>query len=130
MDSYVKIIGELVQGIQREGYAGLVRAVALDNDIDPNSPNADCISAADDAMDSAASPEDFWGAALGMATCLRNSPPELAPPDPGEPEDPEPPDPPEPPDDPGLPEPPAKPSLGDLVLAALIVNLRGGSGKS
>lgn len=124
MESYLKIIGGLVQGIQQEGYSGLVRAVALDNDPDPNSPNADCISAANDGMDSAASPEDFWGAALEMANCLRSSPPVLAPVDPGEPEDPQPPDPPEPP------ELPAKPSLGDLVLAALIAHLRGGPEKS
>jgi hypothetical protein len=120
MESYLKIIGELAQSMQQEGYSGLVRAVALDNDPDPNSPNADCISAANDGMDSAASPEDFWGAALEMANCLRSSPPVLAPVDPGEPDDPQPPDP---------AEPSSKPSLADLVLAALITNLRGGPAK-
>ncbi|MGN7149273.1 hypothetical protein ACTHQ6_09805 [Arthrobacter sp. SAFR-179] len=120
MDSYATIVGDLVKVVEREGYKGLLGAAALDNDPDPNSPNADCISASDKGMDSASSNEDFWGAALGMAYCLRTSPPVLAPVDPGQPEDPPPPDPPE------DPEPPDKPSLGDVVLAALLAHLRGG----
>jgi hypothetical protein len=98
-------INELVVGVEAEGKSGLLRALA--RMIDPEGPSADCIQATDDAMDSAVGDEQYYDAALGMATCLRQI--GLAP----EPEVPEPEEP-----DPDEPEPEPEPgdNLGHLVL--------------
>lgn len=116
MDARLKVIDEMVQGIEEAGLAGLRRVVAIYRDPDPNSPSADCISDTDAAMDSAVGDEQYYDAVLGQANCLRNTPPVLAPIDP-EPEDPE------PPEDPGDTAPEDEGTLGDLVLAALLAHL-------
>jgi len=119
------LIRELEEGAEADGMPGLLRAVA--RMIDPEGPSAECIQAADEGMDSAATngagpnqigDEQYYEAALGMATCLRQSvvEPEPVEPDPGEPEEPE--------SDKPEPRPGNLDVLGDLVLAALLAHMR------
>jgi len=116
MEYRLERIRQLVEGVEADGMSGLLRTAA--RMIDPEGPSAECIQAADEAMDSAATNEQYYDAALGMATCLRQSglAPEPEEPEPGEPEEPEPEEP--------EPEPDRGENLGDLVLAALLAPLR------
>ena len=107
MKDRVQPLSAVLERVQADGLSGLVRTV--NRMVDPDGPSADCIQAADDAFASAATAEQVWGAALGMASCLRSAPIfEL----------PDPPDPPEPPPDLGA------GCMADLVLAVLLVQLR------
>lgn len=119
MEPRLKRIHELVQGIEADGMAGLLRTVAIFRDPDPNSPSAQCIQDADNAMDSAVGNDQYYDAALGMAACLREA---IMDPYPEEP------DPPEEPEDPEAEPDPYHggrgDTLADLVLAALLVRLR------
>jgi hypothetical protein len=103
----VRPLSAVLRDVQADGMPGLVRTVF--RMIDPDGPSAECIQKADDAFASAATPEQVWGAALGMAACLRSAPIFALP---------DPPDPPEPPPDLGA------GSMSDLVLAVLLVHLR------
>lgn len=87
--------------------------------IDPDGISADCLVEADNAFASAATAEQVWDAAIGMATCLRDAP-LFEEPDPEEPD-------PQPDPDP-VPDPDFGADKGDnvgvMVLAALLVQLR------
>jgi hypothetical protein len=112
-----KSVSSLVQSIEADGLPGLVRTAY--RMIGENQPSVDCIKQADNDFASAATADDVWDAALGMADCLRDA--KMAP------EDPEPPPPPDP--DPPPPPPPPVPPRGDrvadVVLAALLAHLHG-----
>ena len=117
-----KDVGEVLDGIDADGFPGLVKTMF--KMIGQNQPSIDCLVEADNAFGSVAvgggkgglAAEQTWGAALGMAACLKNAllDPELPEPDPPEPEPPEPPPPP----------PDGRGSVADVVLAALLVRLR------
>ena len=116
VEARLRRIHDLVQGLETEGNSGLLRTLSLS--VDPNGISAECIQAADEAMDAAVGAEEYYGAALDLATCLRES---LLDPEPAEPE----------PEEPEVPEPEGpstKPerswNLGDLALAALLAHLR------
>lgn len=114
MDTRLNIVSEQLEAVRASGWAGLLRAVALE--VDPNCPSAQCIADADNGMDAAVGAEQYYGAALGMAACLRQADlfAQVPEPEPGEPEpDPEP--------DPEFGD---KPNMADVVLATLLVHLR------
>ena len=100
-------VGAVLDGVESNGFPGLVTAVG--RMIGPNQPPIECFTQADVDFAGAQTAEQVWGAALGLAACLRNAKLE-----------PEVPDPPPPPP----PEPGRSHSLADVVLAALLVNLR------
>lgn len=109
-------VGAIVEGAEGNGFPGLVRTVY--RMIGDDQPSIDCLREAEDAFASASTAEDVWGAALGMAACLRGALLEPDLPDPTEP----------PPDHPDPPPPPPfdlKDNVADIVLAGLLVRLRG-----
>lgn len=108
-------VGEVLDGIEADGMPGLVKTMF--RMIGDNQPSIDCLIEADNAFQSAANEEQVWGAALGMAACLKGALLEPEIPDP----------PPPPPDHPDPPPPPPhdwRDNVADVVLAGLLVNLR------
>ena len=106
----------VLDDIEADGVPGLVRAVG--RMISDDQPSFECFSKAGDDFQSAADAEQFWDAALDFAACLREA--EL---------DPEPPEPPDPPPEDPHPDPPIPPgrpprNVADIVLAALVVQLK------
>src|SRR5690348_7375742 len=86
-DPRLKSVGKLVDGMQGGGgLPGLVQTIG--RMIGQNQPSFECIRQADADFQSASSAEDAWGAALGMAACLRGA--KMLPDDPDPPEPPPP----------------------------------------
>lgn len=117
-----KAVGEVLDGLEADGFPGLVKTVF--RMIGENQPSIDCLVEADNAFGSVAvgggqgglAAEQTWDAALDMADCLRDA---LL-----EPEPPELPEPPEPPEPPQPPPSDWRDNVADVVLAALLVHLR------
>ena len=126
-----RAVGDALDAIETEGLPGLVKTMY--RMIGPNQPSIDCLRGAEqpfgaDAPDGGKNGggegageilgDETWDAAVDMAKCLRGARLDRKP------------DPPEPPENPPPPPPQVPPrglndSVADIVLAALLVRLRG-----
>lgn len=75
-----KAVGELLDGLEADGYPGLVKTVFMM--IGQNQPSIECFREAEDGFASAADAEQFWDAALDFAACLKDAKLDPDPPEP------------------------------------------------
>lgn len=108
-----KSVGAVLDGVEAGGFPGLVSAVG--RMIGEDQPPIECFRQAEVDFGGAQTGEQVWDAMLDLVDCLRDAKldPEVEVPDPPE----------EPPPDPTQPD--RAHDLADIVLAALLVHLRG-----
>jgi len=130
-EQHLQTVQALVESVQANGLPGLFRTVY--RAIGTGQPIADCLLNGDDCFASAATPQQVWGCALSIASCIRTAPPFALPPHGGGHQPPPRPIP--PPDTGGVIETPTRNeetfapvsdrgeiTAADLVLAALFIH--------